>query len=268
LVANTDVKLSYENPHYFTEVNGTNVLTMLEAVRRWAPDTRFCQPGSAQMFGYTREAPQNEQTPCVPVSPYGIAKLFAHQTAKAYRLNHGLFVSTAILFNHESPLRSPAFVTQKIVHAFAKMRLGLQDDLTLGNMQSQRDWGYAKDYMDGLIALMALPTPEDVLFATGEARTVQDFVNAAAAAVGMPLVWEGEGVDCRAIEPTTGRVRVQVNPAFYRASDPDLLVGDASHARQVLGWRPSLTLEQLVERMMTDALQQLRQPSQSAVGVG
>jgi GDPmannose 4,6-dehydratase len=254
LVANTDVKLSYENPHYFTEVNGTNVLTMLEAVRHEAPEAKFCQPGSAQMFGQTLIAPQHEDTPCFPVSPYGIAKLFAHHTAKAYRLNYQLNTYTAILFNHESPLRSPAFVTQKIIHSVAAIAQGRSEAFTLGNVAAQRDWGYALDYMQGLYQLMRLPQGEDVLFATGQAQTVEGFVTAAAQAAQLNWVWEGEGLGRVAKDAKTGVVRVSVNPQFYRASDPDLLVGDASKARRLLNWSPSVSFDGLVGLMMDEAL--------------
>lgn len=256
LVANTDVKLSYENPHYFTEVNGTNVLTMLEAVRHEAPEAKFCQPGSAQMFGQTLDAPQHELTPCFPVSPYGIAKLFAHHTAKAYRQNYQLKTYTAILFNHESPLRSPAFVTQKIIHSVAAIARGEREAFDLGNVAARRDWGYALDYMRGLYQLMRLPKGEDVLFATGEAHTVEDFVTEAARAAGLDWVWEGEGLDRLARDARSGTVRVSVNQQFYRASDPDLLVGDAGKARRLLDWQPSVTFDELVGLMMTEALRQ------------
>lgn len=254
LVANTDVKLSFTQPELFTQVNGLNVLTMLEAIRQHAPESRFCQPGTAYMFGQTNQCPQTEQTPFNPVTPYGIAKVFAHYTARSYRMNYGLKVSTAILFNHESPLRDPKFVTQKIIHGLAAIYRGEQQELLLGNMLSRRDWGFAADYMRGLVDLMQLRRPEDVLFATGEGHTVQEFVSAAAAAVDLPLVWEGEGINLCAIDSRTGQVRVRVNPEFYRGSDPEQLIGDASKARRLLGWQPSISFEQLVALMMNEAL--------------
>jgi len=254
MVAKTQVAASFADPVGFNQVNGLNVLPLLEVLRHQAPDVRFCQPGSSQMVGElpVGKAKVDEAGPFNPDSPYGVAKLFAHHTARLYRKAYGLHISCPILFNHESPLRAANFVSQKIaigVAAWAASPATTQP-LRLGNVAARRDMGYAADTMDAVVRLMEHHDPMDVVVATGESHSIEELVSIAAEAAGLNWQWQGEGLNRVAVEAATGDVRVVVDPAFYRPLDPAVVVGDASKAKELLGWQPSLSFKAMVTLMV------------------
>lgn len=245
---------SFERPAQVLRVNGEAVVVLLEALRRHCPTARFFGAASAEVFG-SRSGPADENTPLAPVSPYGAAKAYALQMTRIYRSAFGLHASSGIFFNHESERRPESFVTRKITAAMARIARGTQERLTLGNVAARRDWGYAGDYVEAAWRMLQADAPDDFVVATGVARTVSDFVDAAARTAGISLTWEGEGLDAVARDPS-GAVRVDVDPAFYRPVDVDVLVGDASKARRRLDWRPTLSFDALVARMVEHDLSQ------------
>ncbi len=258
LAAQSFVKASFEQPILTADVDAMGVLRLLEAVRHFSPEARFYQASTSEMFGKAQEVPQNERTPFYPRSPYGVSKLFAHWITVNYRESYGIFACSGILFNHESPLRGLEFVTRKITHSVARIKYGLQEKVVLGNLDSRRDWGYAPEYVEAMWLMLQHPEPDDYVVATGETHSVREFVEKAFAVAGMEVVWEGEGVRERGIDRATGRVVVEVSEEFFRPAEVDLLMGDPSKAKQVLGWYPRTTFEELV-RLMTEAdLQRVR----------
>jgi GDPmannose 4,6-dehydratase len=225
------------------------VTWLLEAAREECPHARFYQASSSEMFGKAREVPQTEDTPFSPRSPYGTAKAFAHWMTVNYREAYGLHASSGILFNHESPLRSLEFVTRKITASLAGIRHGHQEVLELGNMDSERDWGFAGDYVEAMYLMLQQDAPDDYVLATGQATTVRRFVEIAGQALGFQIAWEGEREAEVGRDRRTGRTIVRVNPAFYRPTEATLLVGQPAKARERLGWRPRTSFEELVENM-------------------
>jgi GDPmannose 4,6-dehydratase len=213
-------------------------------------DVRFYQASTSELYGLVQEVPQSETTPFYPRSPYGVAKLYGFWIVKNYRESYGMHASNGILFNHESPLRGETFVTRKITRGVARIHLGLQDTLHLGNLDAKRDWGHAKDYVEGMWRMLQQDTADDYVLATGRTVPIRDFVNMAFAEVGVTLDWQGEGVDEKGIDKATGAVRVAVDPRYFRPAEVELLVGDASKAKRVLGWEPTHTLEQLCSEMV------------------
>jgi GDPmannose 4,6-dehydratase len=252
LAAQSFVGVSFDQPKTTADVTGLGALNLLEAIRVVSPRTRFYQASTSEMFGKVQAIPQTEQTMFYPRSPYGVAKLFAHWTTVNYRESYGLFGCSGILFNHESPLRGREFVTRKITDTVAKIRLGRARELELGNLDAKRDWGFAREYVDGMWRMLQTDTPDTYVLATQRTETVRDFVQMAFAAAGYQLEWQGSGVDERGLDIATGRTLVRVNPKFYRPAEVELLIGCADKARDQLGWRPDTTLEQLC-RMMVDA---------------
>jgi GDPmannose 4,6-dehydratase len=250
LAAQSFVGISFEQPLYTSDVDGLGVTRMLEAIRSAKSDARFYQASTSEMFGKVQQVPQTESTPFYPRSPYGVAKLYAHWMTVNYRESYGLHATSGILFNHESPLRGQDFVTRKITMSLARIKAGLLDVLELGNLESQRDWGFAGDYVRGMWQMVQQPNPDDYVLATGHTRSVRDFVEIAAQASGFGIEWEGEGESAKGRDRVSGRVIVQVNPQFYRPAEVDLLIGDASKARTTLGWAPEVTFEQMVEQMV------------------
>jgi GDPmannose 4,6-dehydratase len=254
MVANTQVAASFADPVGFNQVNGLNVLPLLEVLRHHAPQVRFCQPGSAQMVG---DLPQgqtsvDENGPFNPDSPYGVAKLFAHHTARLYRKAYGLHISCPILFNHESPMRASNFVSKKIVEgvaAWAKHPATAQP-LRLGNVAAHRDMGYAADTMEAVIRLMEYPEAIDVVVATGESHSIEALVSTAAEAAGLHWQWQGEGLERCAVDTATGEARVVIDPQFYRPLDPAVLVGNPTKAKTLLGWEPTLSFKGWVTLMV------------------
>ena len=250
LAAQSFVATSWEQPLATAEIDALGVTNMLEAIRSVKPECRFYQASTSEMFGLVQEMPQTEKTPFYPRSPYGVAKLYGHWITKNYRESYGLFACSGILFNHESERRGLEFVTRKITLAAGRIAEGLQDHLELGNMDSLRDWGYAKDYVECMWLIMQQEKPEDFVIATGIQHTVRDFTEKAFAANGMTIRWEGTGIDEKGYDAATGKMLVCVNPQWFRPTDVDNLWGDPTKAKTVLGWNPQKTsYEELVEIM-------------------
>ena len=253
LAAQSHVGISFEVPEYTAEATGVSTLKLLEAVRQSVSGCRYYQASTSELFGGLPDtAPQSETTPFYPRSPYGAAKLYAYWITVNYREAYGLFASNGILFNHESPRRGENFVTRKITLAIANILAGNQEKLSLGNMNAKRDWGFAGDYVEGMWRMLQQESPDDYVLATGETRTVREFVLAAFAAAGIELRLEGEGENEKGFDAKSGRLLVDVSPAFYRPAEVDLLLGDPTKAERELGWRRSVSFLDLVE-MMVDA---------------
>ena len=256
LAAMSHVKVSFDTPEYTANADGIGTLRILEAMRILGIEQqcRFYQASTSELYGSVQETPQSETTPFYPRSPYGVAKLYGFWIVKNYRESYGLHASNGILFNHESPLRGETFVTRKITRAVAQIEHGLNGCLYLGNLEAKRDWGHAKDYVEGMWRMLQQDTPDDYVLATGRTVSIRDFVNMAFAEVGRTLEWKGSGVDEVGICTRTGQTLVQVDPRYFRPAEVDLLVGDASKAKRVLGWEPKYTLEELCAEMVAAAL--------------
>lgn len=252
LAAQSFVAVSFDQPITTGEITGIGALNLLEAIRIVNPEIRFYQASTSEMFGKVQTIPQSETTPFYPRSPYGVAKLYAHWMTVNYRESYNIFAASGILFNHESPLRGREFVTRKITDAAAKIHLGQLDRLELGNLSAKRDWGFAKEYVEGMYLMLQAGKPDTFVLATGRTETVRDFVTMAFHAVDIELVWQGQGEAEQGIDVASGRVLVTVNPKFYRPTEVDLLIGDPAKAKRELAWEPKTTLEQLCA-MMVDA---------------
>lgn len=252
LAAMSHVKVSFDTPEYTANADGIGTLRILEAIRilGMEKDVRFYQASTSELYGLVQEVPQSETTPFYPRSPYGVAKLYGFWIVKNYRESYGMHASNGILFNHESPLRGETFVTRKITRAVARIHHGLQDVLHLGNLDAKRDWGHAKDYVEGMWRMLQQETPDDYVLATGRTVPIRDFVNMAFGEVGVELEWRGSGVDEQGFDKKTGELRVAVDPRYFRPAEVELLVGDASKAKRELGWEPTHTLEQLCAEMV------------------
>jgi GDPmannose 4,6-dehydratase len=258
LAAQSFVGVSFDQPTTTAQITGMGALHLLEAIRIVNPAIRYYQASTSEMFGKVQEIPQRETTPFYPRSPYGVAKLFAHWTTVNYRESYGIFGSSGILFNHESPLRGKEFVTRKITDAVAKIALRKLDCLELGNMDAERDWGFAKDYVVGMHAMLQADIPGTYVLATNQKCSVRDFVNMSFAAADMSLEWTGAGVDEVGTDPVSGAVRVRVNPKFYRPAEVELLIGDASLAHQDLGWNAPTGVQDLCRLMVEADLRRTR----------
>ena len=258
LASQSHVAASFEEPEYATEVNATAVLRLLECVRHIGLAARFYQASSSELYGKVAAVPQTETTPFHPLSPYAVAKLYAYWTVRSYRETYGMHASNGILYNHESPRRGENFVTRKITYSLARIKAGHQRVLKMGSLDARRDWGYAKDYVDAMWRMLQQNRADDYVVATGETHSVRDFVQQAAAIAGFDLVWEGTGIGERGIDRRTGKTLVEVDPRFYRPTDVDRVQGDATKARTVLGWRPTVNFDQLVELMMVADLENAR----------
>lgn len=252
LAAQSFVAVSFKEPRTTAEITGLGALNVLEAIRVLNPKIRFYQASSSEMFGRVSVMPQDETTRFHPRSPYAIAKLFAHWSTINYRESYGIFGVSGILFNHESPLRGWEFVTRKITDAVARIRLGQMETLELGNLAAVRDWGFAREYVQGMHLMLQHRSPETFVLATGKNSSVRDFAASAFAAGGMSLEWRGQGLEEQGLERRTGRVRVKVNPQLFRPAEVDTLLGNASKARAELGWEPKTSVEELA-RMMVEA---------------
>jgi GDPmannose 4,6-dehydratase len=250
LAAQSFVGVSFDQPTTTAHITGLGALNLLEAIRLVNPRIRFYQASTSEMFGKVQAVPQDEATPFYPRSPYGVAKLFAHWMTVNYREGYGIFGVSGILFNHESPLRGREFVTRKITDGAAKIKLGQLDVLELGNLDAKRDWGFAKEYVDGMYRMLQAREPDTYVLATHRTETVRDFVRMAFRAIGVELEFRGEGVDEHAVDPSSGKVRVKISPKFYRPAEVDLLIGNPEKAKQKLNWSPHVSLEQLCQMMV------------------
>lgn len=254
LGAQSHVKVSFDVPEYTADVDGIATLRFLDAIKEVGliSKTRFYQASTSELFGKVRETPQRETTPFYPRSPYAVAKQYAYWIVVNYREAYNIFACNGILFNHESERRGETFVTRKITRAAGRIKLGLQDKLILGNLDSKRDWGYAPEYVEGMWRILQADSPDEYVLATGETHTVREFTELAFARLGIDIDWEGKDEYERGVCRKTGKVVVEVSPQYYRSTEVDLLLGDASKAKSVLGWEPKTTFRKLVE-IMTDA---------------
>ena len=250
LAAQSFVGVSFDQPLTTAEITGIGAVHLLEAIRIVNPKIRFYQASTSEMFGKVQAIPQVESTPFYPRSPYGVAKLYAHWMTVNYRESYDIFASSGILFNHESPLRGREFVTRKITDSFAKIKLGQLDVLELGNLDAKRDWGYAKDYVEGMWRILQAKEPDTFVLATNRTETIRDFATMAAKAAGFELVWSGAGENEVAKDAKTGNTLVRINPKFNRPAEVDLLIGNPEKAKTILGWEPTTNLEDLCEMMV------------------
>ncbi|MFM5622895.1 GDP-mannose 4,6-dehydratase [Aeromonas veronii] len=259
LAAQSFVGVSFDQPATTAEITGIGPLNLLEAIRIVNPKIRFYQASTSEMFGKVQAIPQVEDTPFYPRSPYGVAKLYAHWITINYRESYGIFGCSGILFNHESPLRGQEFVTRKITDSVAKIKLGKLDVLELGNLDAKRDWGFAKEYVEGMWRMLQADEPDTFVLATNRTETVRDFVAMAFKAAGFMLRFEGEAEQEVGIDVATDKVLVKVNPKFYRPAEVELLIGNPAKAKEVLGWEPKTTLEELCQMMVNEDLRRNQQ---------
>lgn len=250
LAAMSHVKISFEMPEYTADVDALGVLRLLDAIRSHNDTIRFYQASTSELYGKVQQVPQTEKTPFYPRSPYGVAKLYAYWIVVNYREAYGLYGCNGILFNHESPRRGEAFITRKITQGIARIVHGLQDKLSVGNLDSQRDWGYARDYVEGIWMMLQKEKPDDYVLATGKTTTVRRFIELAFEEAGILLEWQGKGLMEKGIDPASGKILVDISPQFFRPAEVDLLVGDASKAQKELGWTAKTSLKQLVQMMV------------------
>lgn len=256
LAAQSHVKVSFETPEYTANADAIGTLRLLEAIRilRLENKTKFYQASTSELYGLVQEIPQKETTPFYPRSPYGVAKLYAYWITKNYREAYGMFACNGILFNHESPIRGETFVTRKITRAAAKIKLGLQDKLYIGNIDAERDWGHAKDYVEGMWKMLQQEKADDFVLATGRKISVKTFIEWAFSEASIKLRWEGKGLEERGIDTLTGKTLVQIDPKYFRPAEVDLLVGDPSKAKEILGWEPKHSVEELCREMVQSDL--------------
>ncbi len=250
LGAQSHVRVSFDVPEYTSNVTGLGTLRLLEAMRKHSPRAKFYQASSSEMFGDVMESPQTERTPFNAQSPYGIAKVFAHDTAKRYRDAYKLFISCGILFNHESERRGENFVSRKIAIGVAKIKKGLQNKLFLGNLDAKRDWGYAPEYVEAMWRMLQQKNLDDFVVATGQTHSVREFTEGAFKCVGMNLIWRGNGLNKKGTDKRTGKVLVAIDPAYFRPNEVNYLCGDASRAKKILGWKPKTDFNKLVKIML------------------
>ena len=255
LAAQSFVGTSWEQPIATAEIDAVGVTNMLEAIKIVKPEARFYQASTSEMFGLVQEIPQRETTPFYPRSPYGVAKLYGHWITKNYRESFDMYACSGILFNHESERRGKEFVTRKITDAVARIKLGVQDHLELGNMDSKRDWGHSKDYVKAMWLMLQQEVADDYVIATNETRTVREFVEIAFSHVGIEIEWSGVGVDETGKDKSTGNTLVKINPKFFRPAEVDILIGDPAKADKNLGWTREISFSKLVERMVKNDLE-------------
>jgi GDPmannose 4,6-dehydratase len=258
LAAQSHVKVSFESPEYTANSDALGTLRLLEAIRVLGLEskTKFYQASTSEMYGQVRATPQNEDTPFYPRSPYGAAKVYGYWITINYREAYNIFAVNGILFNHESPIRGETFVTRKVTRAVARFKLGLQDTLYLGNLDAKRDWGYAKDFVRAMWLMLQQDHPEDFVVATGESHSVRELVERAFAEIGVDIAWEGKGLEEVGKIRATGKIVVRIDPGYFRPTEVDFLQGDASKARQKLGWSPQVGFDELVSLMVQEDLQE------------
>jgi GDPmannose 4,6-dehydratase len=250
LGAQSHVRISFDIPEYTSDVDALGVLRILDALKETQIGARFYQASSSEMFGLVQEVPQKETTPFYPRSPYGCAKVYGYWITKNYRESYNLFASNGILFNHESPRRGANFVTRKITKGLARIKLGKESCLYLGNLEAKRDWGYAKDYVEAMWLMLQAKHSDDFVIATGETYSVREFVEASAKELGFDIVWKGKGLDEVGIDKKTGKEIIKIDPVYFRPAEVDLLIGDSSKAKKILGWQPRTKFTDLVKIMV------------------
>ncbi len=260
LGAQSHVQVSFDTPEYTANADAVGTMRLLEAIRilGLTDKVKFYQASTSELYGKVVETPQRETTPFYPRSPYGVAKLYAYWITVNYREAYNLFACNGILFNHESPIRGETFVTRKITRVAARIKLGLEEKLYLGNLNAQRDWGHARDFVEGMWMMLQQDTPDDYVLATGKTHTVRSFCEKAFAAVDIDLVWQGEGIEEKGHDAQTGTVLVAVDPRYFRPTEVELLLGDATKAQQELGWKPRYTLDMMIEEMVASDLEKAR----------
>jgi len=260
LAAQSHVKVSFETPEYTANADALGTLRLLEAIRilKLEKRTRFYQASTSELFGKVREVPQNENTPFYPRSPYGVAKLYSYWITINYREAYGMYACNGILFNHESPIRGETFVTRKITRAMARIKLGLQECLYIGNLDAKRDWGHAADYVEIQWLMLQQEEPDDFVIATGEQHSVREVIETAGNNLGISIKWEGKGIDEKGINEENGKVIVAVDPGYFRPTEVENLLGDASKAREKLGWKPRISFQQLISEMVTEDLKEAK----------
>ena len=258
LGAQSHVKVSFDVPEYTAQVDALGTLRLLDAMQNQCPEAHFYQASTSELYGLVQEIPQKETTPFYPRSPYGVAKLYGFWIVKNFRESYGMHASNGILFNHESERRGKTFVTRKITTNLAQIAVGTRDVLKLGNMDAQRDWGYAKDYVEMMWMMMQQDEPDDYVVATGKMYSVRQFVEMAAKHIDMDIVWEGEGVDEKGYDSKTGKLVVEVDPKYFRPAEVELLIGDPTKAKEKLGWVPKVGLEEMVGIMMKHDVEEAR----------
>jgi len=261
LAAQSHVGVSFESAEYTANADALGVLRLLEAIRilGMEKETRFYQASTSELYGLAQEIPQTETTPFYPRSPYGVAKLYGYWITVNYREAYGMFASNGILFNHESPVRGETFVTRKITRGVARIEVGLDDTVYLGNLEAKRDWGHARDYVEGMHAILQADQADDFVLATGETRSVREFVELAFAEVGRRIQWRGKGIEESGIDKKSGKTVVRIDPVYFRPTEVDILIGDASKARQKLGWKPKTSFAELVKEMVAGDLEIAKQ---------
>ncbi|MCI4671461.1 MAG: GDP-mannose 4,6-dehydratase [Bacteroidia bacterium] len=252
LGAQSHVKVSFEVPEYTAQVDAVGTLRLLDAMQTHCPNAKFYQASTSELYGKVQEIPQKETTPFYPRSPYGVAKLYGYWIVKNFREAYDMYACNGILFNHESERRGKTFVTRKITTILSQIHVGLADVLKLGNLDAKRDWGYAKDYVQMMWMMLQQDKPEDFVIATGKMYTVREFVEKAAKHIDMEIVWKGEGVEEKGYDAKTGKLVVEVDPKYFRPAEVELLVGDPTKAKEILGWVPKVDIDELVEIMMTN----------------
>lgn len=264
LAAQSHVQVSFETPEYTANSDALGTLRLLEAMRILGlkDRTRFYQASTSELYGKVQEIPQSEKTPFYPRSPYGAAKLYAYWITVNYREAYGYHASNGILFNHESPLRGETFVTRKITRAVAAIELGVQDKVYLGNLDAKRDWGHARDYVEGMWKVLQQDTPDDYVLATGETHSVREFVELAFAEVGREIRWEGSGVEEKGLDAKSGNVLVEIDPRYFRPTEVDLLLGDPTKAHTVLGWKHTTSFQDMVKEMVATDLEAVKAEAQ------
>lgn len=255
LGAQSHVRVSFDTPEYTADVTGLGTLRILDAIKETEIKTKFYQASSSEMFGLVQEVPQKETTPFYPRSPYGCAKVYAYWITRNYRESYDLFAANGILFNHESPRRGETFVTRKVTRGLARIKLGVEDKLYLGNLDSKRDWGYAKDFVEAMWLMLQQDKPDDYIVATNETHSVREFIEHTCDALDIKLEWTGKGIDEKGVDKTTGKTIIEIDPKYFRPAEVDLLIGDYSKAKNILGWEPKTRFEELVKIMASSDLE-------------
>lgn len=257
LGAQSHVRVSFDIPEYTADITGIGTLRLLDAIKDTRINTKFYQASSSEMYGKVLESPQTENTPFYPRSPYGCAKVYAYWITKNYRESYNLFACNGILFNHESTRRGETFVTKKIIKALCRIKFGLEKKLYVGNLEAKRDWGHAKDYVEGMWRMLQQDQADDYILATGETHSVREFIEKTAQTLNFDLVWQGQGLDEKGIDKNSGQIIIEIDPKYFRPAEVDLLIGDYSKAKTKLGWEPKIKFNELIETMVDEELKNI-----------